>query len=158
MADVAAEQYHPMMTNNIKILNMKKIIINFCVFFAFPALLSAQYSGGDGRGDAALESINIPVGVKESNREALSLCMLQQNFPNPFTNVTNIEFTVEQEEKIRLEVYNITGCLVRSVLDEIMKPGTYTSSFDGSYLNSGLYCCRLSCGKHSCTKRMLLIK
>jgi len=137
---------------------MKKIIINFCVLFAFPVLLSAQYSGGIGRGDAFLESLNMQVGVKETNQEDISLCVLQQNFPNPFSNVTNIEFTVEKEERVRIEVYDITGCIVQNVLDEMKKPGIYSSTIDGTLLNSGLYCCRLSSGKYSCTMLMLLIK
>lgn len=137
---------------------MKKIIMTFCIALAFPALLPAQYSGGIGRGDASLESLNIPVGVKETSRETKSLCLLQQNFPNPFSNVTNIEFTVEKVEKICIEVYDITGYVVQTVLNEIKNPGTYTLTIDGSCLNSGLYCCRLSNGTYSCTKLMLLIR
>ena len=125
---------------------------------AFPVLLSAQYSGGNGRGDAFAESLNIPVGVKEANREAISSCMLKQNFPNPFSTVTNIEFTVVKEKRVSIAVYDITGCIVQNVLDELMKPGIYTSTIDGTFLNSGLYCCRLSSGNYSCTRMMLLIK
>lgn len=137
---------------------MKKIIINFCVALAFPALLSAQYSGGIGRGDASLESLNLPVGIKETNQEVISRCLLRQNFPNPFSSVTNIEFTVVKEEKIRIEVYDITGRIVQTVLNERKKPGTYQVTFDGSFLKNGLFCCRLLCGKYSCTKRMHLIR
>ena len=137
---------------------MKKIIIYFCLLLAFPVLLSAQYSGGNGRGDAFAESLNMPVGVKEANREAMSPCMLKQNFPNPFSAVTNIEFTVVKEERVSIAVYDINGCLVKKVMDELMKPGIYASTIDGTFLNSGLYCCRLSSGNYSCTRLMLLIK
>jgi hypothetical protein len=137
---------------------MKRIIIYFCMMLTFPVILSAQYSGGNGRGDAFAESLNIPVGVKETNREAISSCKLKQNFPNPFSTVTNIEFSVMKEEKVSISIYDINGCIVRNVLDELMKPGIYTSTIDGSFLNSGLYCCRLSSGNYSCTRLMLLIK
>jgi hypothetical protein len=137
---------------------MKKIIINFCLMLAFPLLLPAQYSGGNGRGDAFAESLNMPVGVKETSWEAISPCMLKQNFPNPFSTMTNIEFIVAKEERVSIAVYDITGCIVRNVLDELMKPGIYTSTIDGTFLNSGLYCCRLSSGDYSCTRLMLLIK
>ena len=137
---------------------MKKIIMNFCLLLAFPVLLSAQYSGGNGRGDAFSESLNMPVGVKEANREAISSCLLKQNFPNPFSTVTNIEFTVMKEERVSIAVFDITGHFVRKVFDELMKQGIYTSTFDGTFLNSGLYFCRLSSGNYSCTRLMLLIK
>jgi hypothetical protein len=100
----------------------------------------------------------MPVGVKETNPEAMSPCMLKQNFPNPFNTVTNIEFTVVKEGRISIAVYDITGCIVRNVSDGLMKPGIYTSTIDGTFLNSGLYCCRLSSGNYSCTRLMLLIK
>jgi len=61
-------------------------------------------------------------------------------------------------QKIRIEVYDITGCVVLTVLDEIEKPGTYTLTIDGSFLNRGLYCCRLSNGTYSCAKLMLLVR
>jgi hypothetical protein len=137
---------------------MKKIIINFYLMLACPLLLSAQYSGGDGRGDAFAESLNIPVGVKEANRETMPPCLLKQNFPNPFSTMTNIEFTVVKEERVSIAVYDITGCIVQKVLDEWMKPGIYRSTIDGTFLNSGLYSCRLSSVKYSCTRLMLLIK
>jgi len=128
------------------------------MMLAFPVLLSAQYSGGNGRGDAFAESLNMPVGIKEPNREAISSCRLKQNFPNPFSTLTNIEFTVMKEERVSIAVYDITGCIVQKVLDELMKPGIYTATIDGTFLNSGLYCCRLSYGNYSCTRLMLLIK
>ncbi|MEI6456482.1 MAG: T9SS type A sorting domain-containing protein [bacterium] len=137
---------------------MKRIIIHICLMVAFPLLLSAQYSGGNGRGDAFTESLSIPVGIKEANREAIFPCTLKQNFPNPFSTVTNIEFTIVREERVRIAVYDITGCIVQTVLDESKKPGIYTATINGNGLNSGSYFCRISSGDYSQTKLMILIK
>jgi hypothetical protein len=145
-------------THFIKIFTMKKIIIYFSLILAFPVLLSAQYSGGNGRGDAFAESLNLPVGVKDPKPESLSPFILKQIFPNPFSTVTNIEFTVVNEERVRIAVHDITGCIVQTVLDESMKPGVYTTTIDGNGLNSGLYFCKISSEDYSETRLMILIK
>lgn len=136
---------------------MKKIIIFFCLIL-FPGLLSAQYSGGNGRGDAFAESLSLPVGTKEVNGEANPEGMLKQIFPNPFCTKTTIEFTVTRQEKVYIAVYDITGCLILTVLDELMNPGNHTTSIDGTFLHGGLYCCRVSAGNYAQTKLMILVK
>jgi hypothetical protein len=137
---------------------MKKIALLFILLFVIPFFLRAQYNGGYGRGDAFAESLNLPVGAKEANGENISHCMLKQNFPNPFSTATNIEFTVAKEERVSIAVYDITGCIVLTLLDELMKPGIYTSTIDGTFLNRGLYFCRLLSGKYSQTMLMILMR
>ena len=137
---------------------MKKIILCLSLMFSLPGLSAAQYAGGNGRGDAFAESLGLPVGMQEKEMGSLPGCILKQNYPNPFSTLTTLEYTVLREERVTIALYDNTGTIVVNVLDKPMTPGRYTSIIDGTFLNSGLYCCRLSAGNHSQTKLMILLK
>ncbi len=83
---------------------------------------------------------------------------LAQNFPNPFNPVTQIEFQLLQPERVRLEVYNLTGQLVEVLLDEERASGSHSLPFDGSKLASGIYLYSLESAGQRQTRRMVLLK
>ncbi len=83
---------------------------------------------------------------------------LSQNYPNPFNPSTRIEYSVPAGGKVRLEVFNLQGRLVSTLVDEVKSPGLYTAAFDGSGLRSGTYVCRVEMGSKVRTKKMTLIK
>ncbi|TRZ52222.1 T9SS C-terminal target domain-containing protein, partial [bacterium] len=88
---------------------------------------------------------------------------LSQNYPNPFNPVTKINFDLPDDNKISIEIYNITGKLVTKLLNnEFRSAGYYTIYFNGSSLSSGVYFYRFiaeSNGKQTIiTKHMILIK
>jgi hypothetical protein len=83
---------------------------------------------------------------------------LKQNYPNPFNPTTNINFTLNVEGKVKLTVYNSIGKEVRSLINDLMEPGSYDVPFNASNLASGVYYYTLQVGNHVETKRMNLIK
>lgn len=84
---------------------------------------------------------------------------LEQNFPNPFNPSTIINFELNRATNVSLEVYNVVGQKVATLLnDETRSAGRHTISFDGSSLSSGIYIYRLVTPQESLTKRMTLIK
>jgi hypothetical protein len=88
---------------------------------------------------------------------------LAQNYPNPFNPTTVISFSLPQATTARLEVYNILGERVATLIDEYLPAGDYRISWDGSLTDgevapSGIYFYRLSSDDHSITKKMLLVK
>jgi len=83
---------------------------------------------------------------------------LNQNYPNPFNPTTNIRFGIEQQSDVTLEVFNILGRKVRTLVNERMQKGWHRVSFDGSRLASGTYFYRLIVGQKIQTKKMVLIK
>ncbi len=83
---------------------------------------------------------------------------LSQNYPNPFNPVTNIQFKVASKELVKLNVFDILGKEVAVLVNEILQPGTYEATLDGSMLNSGVYFFRLQTNSYTETKKMLLIK
>lgn len=83
---------------------------------------------------------------------------LYQNYPNPFNPVTKITYMVPKQSLVNLKVYDITGRLIKVLVEEVKSPGTYTYDFNGQSLSSGAYFYQMRAGNFSDTKRMLLIK
>jgi hypothetical protein len=88
---------------------------------------------------------------------------LKQNFPNPFNPSTSIAFSVPQKALVRLEVFDVSGRLVATVVDEVKEAGTHSVRWyglnrAGHYVASGVYLYRLQAAGSIMTKKMLLIK
>jgi len=88
---------------------------------------------------------------------------LYLNYPNPFNPSTKIRFDIPnsiplQRGIVSLKVYDITGKEVTVLVNEVLQPGTYEVTFDGSGLTGGVYFYKLQAGEYSVTKRMVLIK
>jgi len=83
---------------------------------------------------------------------------LQQNFPNPFNPLTTIRFTLPKSEFVTLKIFNILGEEIAVAVNENLKAGSHTYSFDGSHLASGIYLYRLEAGKYREVKKMILLK
>jgi photosystem II stability/assembly factor-like uncharacterized protein len=87
---------------------------------------------------------------------------LSQNYPNPFNPTTSIKYQVESRQYVTLTVYDVLGRLVATLVDREKAPGSYTVTFDGSKLPSGIYLYRLQAGPptggFTQTRRMVLVK
>jgi hypothetical protein len=83
---------------------------------------------------------------------------LSQNFPNPFNPVTNIYYTLPKAGQVLLEVYNITGKKVSTLVDQAQAAGQYQTTFDAKDLASGVYIIHLKSGRFNAYKRMTLVK
>ena len=96
---------------------------------------------------------------KLSNKFSLS-----QNYPNPFNPNTKIMFTIPAVEtthrvvSTKLIVYDILGGEVKTLLNKPMQSGSYEVEFDGSNLPSGVYFYRITAGKFTQTRKMMLLK
>jgi hypothetical protein len=98
------------------------------------------------------------VGVKEAPSVIPTVFALSQNYPNPFNPSTRIEFALPKETRVRLEVYNMLGQKVATLVDEVRSAGNHGVTFDASGLASGLYFYRLSTNEVSFLKKMMLLK
>lgn len=83
---------------------------------------------------------------------------LEQNYPNPFNPVTQIEYEVPQSSHVTIEVYNMLGQSVTTLVDGFVQAGTNTVSFDGSDLASGIYMYQMTAGDFVQTRKMTLMK
>jgi len=88
---------------------------------------------------------------------------LSQNTPNPFNPTTSIRFTLPASERVGLAVYSVDGRLVRMLVDAVTPRGTHNITWDGrdnagNSVGSGMYFYRLTAGKFSESRKMMLLK
>ncbi|MFZ1291427.1 MAG: T9SS type A sorting domain-containing protein, partial [Melioribacteraceae bacterium] len=83
---------------------------------------------------------------------------LNQNYPNPFNPNTQIEFYIPKRIRVTIEVYNILGEKITTLINTELILGNHKIEFDGSHFNSGIYFYKLISDEYSETKKMLLIK
>jgi hypothetical protein len=95
-------------------------------------------------------------GVKD--KPLPTVFALNQNYPNPFNPSTIIEFALPKESRVKLEVYNLLGQRVATLVDETRPVGYYVVTFDAARLASGLYFYRLSTPEVSFLKKRAVVK
>jgi len=83
---------------------------------------------------------------------------LFQNSPNPFELKTQIRYALPRHCHVLLEIYDIRGRKVETLIDGHEEPGFKSVCWDGTSLSSGVYFCRLRTRDFSDTKRMVLIR
>jgi hypothetical protein len=81
-----------------------------------------------------------------------------QNYPNPFNPKTVVSYQLSVVSEVRLEVYDILGREVATLVNEKKPAGRYQVTFDGTRVSSGVYFYRLTAGRYVESRRMLLIK
>lgn len=106
------------------------------------------------------------VGIQNISTEVPASYSLGQNYPNPFNPTTNIRFSIPSlsfpnvsiGNPVVLKVYDIMGREVQTLVNEVLQPGTYETTFDGSTLPSGVYFYKLTTEGFTDTKKLTLIK
>ncbi len=83
---------------------------------------------------------------------------LYQNYPNPFNNITTIQYKIISPQRVKLEIFNILGQRMTTLVDRFTQPGIYQIQWKTQGYASGLYFYRLKAGDFIQTKKMLLIK
>jgi len=78
--------------------------------------------------------------------------------PNPFNPATTISYSLPRAGRVGLEVFNLLGQKVGSLADEMQTAGSYTVTFSGLNLASGVYIYQLTAGKEVVTRKMILVK
>ena len=83
---------------------------------------------------------------------------LFSNFPNPFNPSTKIKFALPKPETVTIEVYNIIGQKIQTLLNKPMPAGYHEVEFNGQNLSSGIYLYRIETGQWQDIKKMVLIR
>ncbi len=84
--------------------------------------------------------------------------ILKQNYPNPFNPSTKIKFTLPKFNRIRIEVLNLLGQKVVTILNKQMLAGTHQVEFDAHDLPSGVYLYRIKAGEYQEVKKMIFLR
>jgi spore germination protein YaaH len=103
--------------------------------------------------------------VNPMNNGSPSQFQLSQNFPNPFNPATTIAFTIPDGGmvQVRLEIFDVLGREIITLLNEKKSPGRYSITWDGiserhEPVPSGVYIYRLTAGKQSLSRKMYLLR
>ena len=83
---------------------------------------------------------------------------LGQNHPNPFNPTTDISFDIPEPSLVRIDVFNISGQRLVTLVDAEMEAGQHTIVWDARDYASGMYLYRLTAGNHVSTRKMILLK
>lgn len=79
-------------------------------------------------------------------------------YPNPFNPVTNIRYELPQAADVRLDVFNLMGQRVATLVNEVQQAGVHTVQFNGSALSSGVYLYRIQAGSFTDIQKITLLK
>lgn len=101
-----------------------------------------------------------PVGIVHPHAapEMAGSFSLSQNYPNPFNPGTRIAFSLSKAAQVAIEVFNIRGEKIATLLNQPLTAGSYDLEFDGSGLANGVYLYRMKVGNTAQVRKMLLIK
>lgn len=95
----------------------------------------------------------------ESNKNDLpDKYNLSQNYPNPFNPATTIKYSIPEQSKVKLTVYDILGRKVRELVNTLQSSGNYSVTFKAEGLTSGIYIYTLEAGKFKSSKKLIFLK
>lgn len=83
---------------------------------------------------------------------------LLDNYPNPFNPSTIIKYSLKDDGKVSLKIFNSLGEEVRTLVNEIKPAGNYEVEFNASELPSGIYIYSIQAGEYISSKKMILLK
>lgn len=106
----------------------------------------------------ALYKFNSQVLSAVRRPTAENLYALMQNYPNPFNGQTTITFSLPYRSHVTIEVQDVLGRLVETIVDGDKTEGSYTIPWNFTNLPSGIYFYRITAGTISMTKKMLLVR
>jgi|GEM_PF-1180648 len=119
--------------------------------------LQGSFDTGIIPGDLYL-SYEMTTSAQLESGEHVENFRLSQNYPNPFNPSTSINFSVPENGRVKLEVFNMQGQLVATLLNGNLVKGDHSVTFNAESLSSGLYVYRLTNENSSIAKKMTLIK
>ncbi|MDD4147588.1 MAG: FlgD immunoglobulin-like domain containing protein, partial [Candidatus Cloacimonetes bacterium] len=116
--------------------------------------------------DPDLAEIQIPITVEPSSNGIQVnpvVTALNGNFPNPFNPETTINFSLKEAGNVKLNIFNIKGQLIRTLVNAPMNAGKHQMVWNGkdnngTSVSSGLYLYRMEAGSYRSTKKMMLMK
>ncbi|MFA7419572.1 MAG: T9SS type A sorting domain-containing protein [Melioribacteraceae bacterium] len=99
-----------------------------------------------------------PTGTDIDNLEMPTTYRLAQNYPNPFNPTTTIKFSLPVSGKVILEVFDISGKSVNTLIDSEMNSGEHSFELNAAGLSSGIYFYRIRANQFIATRKFILMK
>tara|TARA_Y100000741_G_C17981940_1_gene448319 strand:- start:253 stop:621 length:369 start_codon:yes stop_codon:yes gene_type:complete len=83
---------------------------------------------------------------------------LHPAYPNPFNPISNINYSVDVEQKINISIFDLNGKLIHTLVNDYHSPGKYIRNFSGNNLSSGVYFISLNNNNRFQTQKIILTK
>ena len=104
-----------------------------------------------------------PTSIENNVESIVEKYNLDQNYPNPFNPITQISYTIPNQNFVELSIYDIKGSKIRTLVNSTKSSGKYSVIWNakndfGKLLPAGLYFYQLKTSKNVFTKKMLLVK
>lgn len=103
-------------------------------------------------------TLNVNDAVSNEKESLPNRVSLYQNYPNPFNPTTNIQFELAESSEVNLQVFDLTGRKVATLVNGKQSAGQQTVQFDASALASGVYIYKLTTPSQTINRKMVLIK
>jgi hypothetical protein len=97
-------------------------------------------------------------GINTNEKNIPDEYALSQNYPNPFNPTTTINYQLPTKSKVQLQVFNLLGQCVATLVDAEQLAGIYEVPFHANTLSSGIYFYRITAGKFMKSQKMLLMR
>ena len=153
--NVLAVEVHQAETNNPD-LSFDARLFNQTNFFVDLGSSWLYYDNGSRPLDQTVGEIQSDVAL---NKTCLpKFFQLYQNFPNPYNPETRVQYSLSEAGQVKLEVFDITGRHVATLVDQKEEAGHHEVLFDGSNLTSGIYLYRLQVEDRIKVRRMMLLR
>lgn len=133
-----------------------------------------KYYGYDGDGDTEIDSVYlylirayVTLGSIGNEKEIIELAPVEyelaQNYPNPFNPSTTINFTIPQNNNVVIEIFNITGQKIKTLVNDYYASGSHKAVWNGindngEKVSSGIYFYTIKAGAYFKTNKMTLLK
>lgn len=111
--------------------------------------------------ELASQSEDLSIMILESSDRELTSDPIETSvdiYPNPFNPITTVRFTLQTDQNVSIEVYNIMGQLIQELTNSTYTAGTHTISFNGSNLSTGIYFIKSRIGVQTFTQKITLSK
>ncbi len=95
---------------------------------------------------------------RQSSEPQVSRFTLLSNYPNPFRDQTNIQFSLDRAQPVRIEVFDVLGRRITRLVDEVLLSGTHSVTLDAVSLPSGLYTVLMSGESSIASLPVLLVR
>ena len=111
-----------------------------------------------------LDDVHLPVGTATIDQNnVVTANRLMGNYPNPFNPETTISFDVVKEAPVSIDIYNVKGQKVKTLVNNVMTAGTHTvvwrgDNNEGNKVTSGVYFYKMNTGSYTEIKKMVMMK
>lgn len=134
----------------------KTCLLIVVLFSSF--ILNARSADITGNSDSNFRASMLSKGFEGGSEEPMASKLTFLNYPNPFSGTTTISYELPVEGFVKLDIYNLIGMHIATLVKENQSAGAHTLLYDASGLPQGTYFCKINSGKLTGILKLILIK